>query len=297
MVKAKKAAGTLDPSYVTWPDPTVRPNLYMAITAISAWALQEWRDTAPERVDAALARAERYLLDEGKVSPGTCEECYAHAYRLMYFASRKDVSRMNRLVRSLAELQDRDGFWGHEYPSAFATAAVVRCLTTARRAGAEVPEPVLQRAAEALLKTRGEGGRQAYRFEAGKGPSSIKNSMGRISSAELALYECGRGSIENVALGVVEYWNYRERLEAIRVCDNHADEELAGFFYFNSVFHTLEAVLSLPEGQRPYYVRRFREQMIGLAEPDGSYLDSHELGKSYGTAMALIILKRIGGTR
>jgi hypothetical protein len=200
---------------------------------------------------------------------------------------------MNRLVRRLADLQDRDGFWGHEYPSAFATAAIVHILVEARKAGADVPEAIFRRAADALLKTRAEDGRQAYRHEPGKGMSSEKNSMGRTASCELALLECGRGSLTDVAAGVDAYWKHRARLEAVRLADNHADEELAGFFYFNAVFNTLEAARALEEPQRRGHLEKFRAQVLALPEPDGSFVDSHELGKSYGTAMALQILRRL----
>jgi hypothetical protein len=200
---------------------------------------------------------------------------------------------MNRLVKRLADLQDRDGFWGHEYPSAFATAAIVHILVEARKAGAEVPEGIFRRAAEALLKTRAEDGRQAYRHEPGKGMSSEKNSMGRTASSELALLECGRGSLTDVAAGVDAYWRHLARLEAVRLADNHADEELAGFFYFNSVYNTLEAARALDEPLRGSHLEKFRAQLRAIPEPDGSFVDSHELGKSYGTAMALLILRRL----
>ncbi len=290
MIRRKKAEGTLDPAYVSWPDTSHHPNVFMAVTALAALALLERREAAPARIDAALERAERYLRDEANLAPDRCEECYAQAYRLLYFAARKDAPRMNRIVRRLAEIQDADGFWGHEYPSAFATAAVVRCLVLARKAGAEVPEPLFRRAAEALLRTRNEDGRQDYRHEPGKPRSSEKDSMGRTASSELALLECGRGALENVAAGLEAYWRHRDRLEAVRLCDNHADGELAGFFYFNSVFHTLEAARALPEPAA--HLERFRRQALAAQEPDGSFLDSHELGKSYGTAMALLVLRR-----
>jgi hypothetical protein len=32
--------------------------------------------------------------------------------------------------------------------------------------------------------------------------------------------------------------------------------------------------------------------VLSIPEFDGSFIDSHELGKSYGTAMALLVLKR-----
>jgi hypothetical protein len=293
MIRSRTKDGLLEPGYASWPDVGLHPNVFVAVTALSALALTEWRDVAPARIDPAVARAELFLRDDDNLSPARCEACYADTYRLLYFAGRRDVPRMNRMVSRLAELQDRDGFWSHEYPSAFATAAVVRCLVLAKQAGADVPDPLLRRAAEAILKTRGEGGRQAYRDEPGKGAGSEKNSMGRTASSELALYACGRGSLENVAAGVDTYWKHLARLEAVRTCDNHADEELAGFFYFNAVLHTLEAARALTEPARGEHLRNFRAQILAIPEWDGSFVDSHELGKSYGTAMALLILNRV----
>ena len=293
MIRRRTQEGLLKPGYTSWPDTGHRPNVFMAMTALAARALLEWREVAPARIDEALVRAEPFLRNDGLVLHGECEACYAETYRLLYFEGRKDVPQMNRVVHRLRELQDRDGFWGHEYPSAFATAAVVRCLSLAKRSGADVPESMLQRAADALRKTRGEDGRQDYRHEPGKPHSSDKNSMGRTASSELALLECGRGSVEDVAAGVNAYWKHLARLEAIRTCDNHSDEELAGFFYFNSVFHTLEAARALPEPFRDDHLVKFRDQMLAIPEWDGSFIDSHELGKSYGTSMALLILRRV----
>jgi hypothetical protein len=293
MIRKRTSEGLLAPGYTSWPDTGHHPNVFVAMTALSARALLEWRDAAPERIDEAVARADRYLRKDDRILPDQCEACYAETYRLLFFEGRKDVAQMNRVVHRLADLQDRDGFWGHEYPSAFATAAVLRCLVLAKRAGADVSDSLLQRAADALLKTRQDDGRQDYRHEPGKPHSSPKNAMGRTASSELALYDCGRGSLSDVAAGVDVYWKHLARLEAVRTCDNHADEELAGFFYFNSVFHTLEAARVLPEPFRDSHLAKFRAQILAVPEWDGSFIDSHELGKSYGTAMGLLILRRV----
>jgi hypothetical protein len=293
MIKRRIQEGLLDPGYKVWPDTTLRPNLYIAITALSALALAEWRDAAPERIDRALRRAEAYFEDDSRVATGRCEECFAELFRLLYYTKTKDVPRMNRILSRLGKLQDADGFWGHEYPSAFATGAIVHAIAGAKRAGADVPGALLGRAADALERTRREGLRQDYRHEPGKPQSSEKNSSGRTALAELALVECGRSSIENVARGVDVYWKHVSALEAIRACDNHADEELAGFFFFYCVYHSLEAARALEEPARGRHLEKFRAQILSLPEMDGSFVDSHELGKSYGTAMALLILKRL----
>jgi len=44
---------------------------------------------------------------------------------------------------------------------------------------------------------------------------------------------------------------------------------------------------------RGEHLAKFRAQILAIPERDGSFVDSHDLGKSYGTAMALLILGRV----
>jgi hypothetical protein len=283
--------GWRDARYAYWPDPKILPNVWGAVTALAALALLEWRDLAPDRVDAALRRADAALRDDGRLARGQNEECYAHAFRLLYFARRKDRAALDRVVTRLAAMQDAAGHWAHEYANPFSTAVVVHALAEARRAGADVPDVLFRRGADALLAKRGERGRQPYRVE-DAGPDSEKNSMSRSALCDLALFECGRASLGDVARAVESFWKFADRLEAVRLCDYHSDGRLAGFFYFHASFHTLEAVRALEPAARGDSFRRFRERMAAIPEWDGSFLDSHEIGKSYGTAMALLILSR-----
>jgi hypothetical protein len=282
--------GWRDARYAFWPTPEILPNVWTAVTALAALALAEWRDTAPDRIDAALRRADAFLRDDEHVAPGKNEECYAQAFRLHYFARTGDRAALQRVVARLAAMQDRDGHWPHEYQNPFATAAVVHALSVARRAGADVPDALFSRAADAIRSTRGDRGRQSYRV--GEPPDGDKNSMSRTALCELALHECGRGPLEGVAGGVADYWTFVERLEAVRLCDYHSDGRLAGFFFFHAGFHTIEAARALEGAPRAESLKRFRERMLAIPEWDGSFVDSHELGKSYGTAMALLILSR-----
>jgi hypothetical protein len=280
-----------DSRYAYWPDPKILPNVWMAVTALSALALLEWRDLEPERVDAALKRADACLRDESRLNPDQHEEIYAHAFRLHYFAARKDPAMLGRIVKRVVAMQDPQGFWEHEYPNPFVTGVVVHALSTARQAGADVPGPVFRQAADALFSTRGSGGRQTYRLD-GQPPDNEKSSMSRTAICELALHECGKLDLKDVAAGVEAYWKFVDRLEAVRLCDYHSDGRLAGFFYFHAGFHTLEAARALDGPARESTGRRFRERLLADAEWDGSYVDSHEIGKSYGTAMALLMFGR-----
>ncbi len=279
-----------DSRYVYCPDPEILPNVLMAVTALAALALAEWRDLDPKGIDPALARADAFVRDDRTLHRGKNEECYAEAYRLLYFAHRKDAKAMNASVERLAAIQDAGGHWAHEYPNPFATAAVVHSLTLAKRAGADVPDKVFRLAGEGLARDRSANG---LRWAYARGPaSSERNSMARAAMGELAFHEVGKTGLESVGAAVDSYWKHLDRLETVRTADFHADEELGGFFFFHGVFHACEAALALPEEKRREHLRRFREQMLAIPEIDGSYVDSHELGKGYGTAMALLVLRR-----
>jgi hypothetical protein len=284
LLRAQREDGSWrDARYAYWPDERILPNVWGAVTALAALALLEWGGA-----DEAVAKADAFLKDPANFARDQHEECYAHAFRLRYFARRGDTTSMAKVVARLAAIQEDEGFWAHEYANAFSTAAVVNALAVARAAGADVPDYLLQRAADALLSERDPQGRQPYRV--GQKPDNDKSTSARTAMCELALRHAGRPG--DVAGGVDRYWAFQKRMEGVRLYDYHSDGRLAGFFFFHAGFHTLEAARTLPEPARGESLRRFREMLIQIPEIDGSFLDSHELGKSYGSAVALLMLAR-----
>jgi hypothetical protein len=72
--------------------------------------------------------------------------------------------------------------------------------------------------------------------------------------------------------------------------DFHSDGELGGFFFCTPCSTRAKVVASCGRGQGAHW-QRFSELLQQIPEVDGSFLDSHELGRSYGTAMALLTLR------
>ena len=89
------------------------------------------------------------------------------------------------------------------------------------------------------------------------------------------------------------FWKFLDRIEKVRRNDFHSDGELAGFFFFHALFHTSEAARLLPDAMRADAERRLLTLLQRVPEMDGSFVDSHEIGRSYGTAMALLTLKNV----
>jgi hypothetical protein len=312
LLRMQRANGAWsDSRYAYWPAPDLTPNVWVAQTALACAALLEWRDLAPEAIDRALARGEAYIFDERHMARGFNEEIYADAYKLLYLCRKIDLSadaaerdaargRMNAVIRTLMPTQGQsgrgEGFWAHEYPNPFCTAAVMNSLELARERGATVPSAMMRRGAAALVRVRDDD-TGAFAYGARPRPSSPKDSMARSPICETAITWAGsdRGSPERVSRALANFWKYLPRLERIRKCDFHTDGELGGFFFWHGIFHTTEAIKSLPEPERSAHQRRMLEFLVTLGELDGSFVDSHEQGKSYGTAMALLALRNVLG--
>ncbi len=303
LAQQRDDGGFSDARYAYWPSSEITPNVWVAITAIACTALWEHRAAHPDlhaRIDRALARGEAYLLDEKHLNHGENEECYSDAYRLMYFARRANggdeavrqhaIAQMNAIVQNAAKIQKPSGFWAHEYENAFATGAVAQEVLAARAAGATVPIEVTDKAAQALISARHKNGAFVYGGAAGNGNTGLKDAAARMPVCEGTLLQLGRSDLDKVRFALQNFWDHMQNIEGVRRNDFHSDGELGGFFFFHAVFHASETARLLPDDERPAQWQRFLALLQQIPELDGSFLDSHEFGRSYGTAMALLTL-------
>jgi hypothetical protein len=285
----------------------------MAITALAASALLEWRDLAPAEVDAALARAESYLFGNGggRLNVGQNEECYAHSYRLLYLdralAQTEDdgqraelQQRMDGVVKELTATQRMGGQWAHEYDNAFCSAVALQALRLAKQDGVAVPDAAVTRGLDGLVAARYADGTYDYGGAGAKGKPSphkdhAKDSSGRMPVCEGELFAGGRSDVAALARALATYQQHYDRFEKVAKCDFHTDGELGGFFFFHDLYHASVAIELLPAAGRPPFRRWLLEKLAALPEIDGSFLDDHEIGKSCSTAYALLALKNLLG--
>lgn len=311
LVRAQTSSGAwTDTRYAYWPSPEILPNVRMAATSMAAAALLRWQPEASARwggalcasIERAVAAAEKFIADDANVAEGKNEEVYAQAFRLTFLVERlQNVRReeametlgplnkaLESAVKRLAAIQDAKGFWAHEYPNPFCTAAALGALRKARAAKHAVDDAVISRGCDALMSTRGERGRQAYGGRGG--PSPAKDSSCRSAMCEAVLLAEKRAESASFEEAVSDFFTYLGKQENVRVCDFHSDGELGGFFFWHGFYHTVEALDLLEPAKRAERRQAAREHLAKIAEIDGSFLDSHEMGKSYGTAMALMSL-------
>ncbi len=283
------------------------PNVYTAVTAIAGLAYIEMleRDSKDEAVRSALDAAIAYVLDDKHLNSEDKDELiWAHLYRVRlvcrmieFDAQRKEalIPELKRITGKMFAMQPEHGAWYHEYPNPFVSASVLIALKHAERHGAKVPDDVLARGFAALLRSRAKDG--GYSYGSSKRPAregKIPASAGRMPLAELARSIWGEGRREQLEAALKAAFKYHDEMGVVRKYDDHASRlGYGGFFFWYDMHGRSEAIEHLPGSRlRKKLLKQQRALVLSLPEIDGCFVDSHELGRVYGTAMALLCLSR-----
>lgn len=285
------------------------PNVHVAITALAAWAMLETMERTPgeERAaEACFERAVKYAFDDRHLNPDDQDELiWAYLYRARlaarWLALRPaDGERVRPLldgaIADLARMQPEDGAWFHEYANPFVIAACLLALSEAQKVGAVIPDGVGDRGVLALLRCRAEDGAITYGMpRRGRVRAQVQGGVGRMPLAEAALADWGHAEDGALARAVDASFEFHDELDQVRKYDDHASRYgYGGFFFWFDLHARIDAIARLgDESARQEARAAQRAQILALPEIDGCFVDSHEIGRVYGTAMALICLASI----
>jgi hypothetical protein len=116
---------------------------------------------------------------------------------------------------------------------------------------------------------------------------------------ELGLYLFGASDQDKLRAAVEAGQRHHGLLAAVRKYDDHADRHgYGGFFFWFDLLARAEAAARLDDAAaRLPLQRQMRALVLDLPEFDGAFVDSHELGRCYGTAMALLALDALAAAR
>lgn len=288
------------------------PNVYVAVTSLAGMALLEAIDVPAfaDRQDAlrdAVRRAIEYVGDDKNINFDDRDEIlWAQAYRIRLLARAKDkryseatAKRLQAAVEQLQALQLNTGTWFHEYANSFVTATALISLREALDAGAEVDMEKVTKGLKRLENQRLGNGAYPYATRRpGKNAQGSEKDMaasgGRLSICELARHVWNEVDAQVLTRAVELSLEHHPLLEKALKYDNHTSTyAYGGFFFWYDMQARSEAIGSLPVGEaRDLFAQQQRRIVRRLPEIDGCFVDSHELGRCYGTAMALLSLGR-----
>ncbi|MCH2183687.1 MAG: terpene cyclase/mutase family protein [Mariniblastus sp.] len=293
------------------------PNVHVAVTALVGMALLETKQALPdyrrEAVDRALLGCARFVSDPAHVNRADRDEilfAYAYSARLLARLKRAGDAApamesfpieklLQTCVNNLQNLQSKRGGWYHEYENPFVTATALCALHEAQEAGAQVDEAKIRSGVESLASDRGNLG--SYPYSSGRRRAARKETerdisaaAGRMPLCEVALRLWDGSDNARLQNAIEQSFRFQENLDVALKYDDHTSRlAYGGFFFWYDMRGRSEAISYVQDDElRRQMEQRQREIVMALPEIDGCFVDSHEIGRCYGTAMALLCLAR-----
>ena len=286
------------------------PNVHTAITSLVGLALldAERKSIDVEHINeirSAIDRIASYVANDANVNLKDRDEIlWAQAYRVRFLAAVQKQSgndsvflSLQMAVKQLENLQLSTGGWYHEYANSFVSATALTALFDASLVGVKVDSNKVTSGLKRLSSQRFANGAYPYatRDENGKNAGNdrdLAGGGGRISICELARRRWGQVSDEDFEAAVAKSMSYHDLLAKALKYDNHTSTlAYGGFFFWYDMQARSEAIglVADPDAKKKLAAQQ-RELIMNLPELDGCFVDSHELGRCYGTAMALLSL-------
>lgn len=287
------------------------PNVHVAVTALAGMAMHEAlsRNTSDSdkaaRLESAISKAADYVSDANNINESDRDELlWAYAYRVRFLAKlaandSKYQKNLQSMVENLERIQSKNGNWFHEYRNPFVTATALLALYEAKQGGVNVSQDVVDKGVAALKRDRFGNGAFPYSSSRGNNQAKaagdnrqIAASAGRMPLCELGLWVWKQSDDQALANALRLSFELNENLMVALKYDDHTSRmAYGGFFFWYDLRGRSEAMGYVDDSQlRMKFQKMQRELILTLPELDGCFVDSHELGRVYGTAMALLSL-------
>ncbi len=292
------------------------PNVHAAVTAITGMALLEQltKQTDPARraaIELAVVRAARFTADNSNLAFTDRDEIFwALAYRLELWAAiaRSNLTSISidesgptvsRCLDDLVKIQAKSGSWFHEYANPFVTATGVMALNRSQKDLSKSPHAfsALTNAVKSLMLQRQRSGSFPYLDTvAGQKPvpTKLAAAAGRMPLCEAALLVGGKSSVERLNAAIATSFGQHQNLDMAYKYDDHTDHwDYGGFFFWFDMWGRKQAIDLMPKSEaKTSFQQQLERIVISKSEVDGCFVDSHEIGRCYGTAMALMCLEK-----
>ena len=301
------------------------PNVHAAVTSLAGTVLlqelvRDSRNAVIEpgqraTVTAAVRSAISFVSNDKNINKADRDEIlWAYAYRLRFLIEAKyqmpDLGEklvlspealdqyIAEAVSALESVQSRRGSWYHEYNNPFVTATALLALHQAGDTGAKVDSEKVKKGVESLSRDRFGNGAFPYSSSRGGkrqnpgGKLDIAESAGRMPLCELGLWYWGSSTDDSLVRAVESSFDGQANLDRALKYDDHTSTlSYGGFFFWYDMRARSEAISRIKDAAvKTQFAKRQRAIIMALPEIDGCFVDSHELGRVYGTSMALLCL-------
>ncbi len=286
------------------------PNVHVAVTSLAAMALIESvpRSAPSDRpkILNALDKCCQFVTNEKNINRMDRDEIlWADAYRLRFLCRYQNLvdkpldEAIQHATTALEGLQSKRGGWYHEYENAFVTATALCALADALKSRATLDLNKVNQGVAALQSERNVNGTFPYSSRRRRAQVNLERlvpgSAGRMPICELALHLWDVSDQSRLESAIETSFAHHDKLAVALKYDNHTSTHAyGGFFFWYDMRSRTEAILALDNhAMRKKYLERQLALVMALPEIDGCFVDSHELGRCYGTAMALLCLAGI----
>ena len=112
---------------------------------------------------------------------------------------------------------------------------------------------------------------------------------------ELALLKFDQSDQQALTRAIERSFRSHRILDSARKYDNHTSNlAYGGFFFWYDMRSRSEAIVGVSKtAGRAEFQKAHKAIIMDLPELDGCFIDSHELGRVYGTAMAILSLANV----
>ncbi|MBI4583839.1 MAG: terpene cyclase/mutase family protein [Planctomycetes bacterium] len=299
-----------------------------AVTSLCVMALTELEGARPQ-VGSAIDRGERWLFENlPRLRRATGDALYnvwGHGYAIQALARLarrppQDEARLRKVrnliagqVDLLGRYETVDGGWGYydfnahtQKPTAdstsFTTATILVAFAEARDLGSTLPEKLVKRAADSIVRQRKPDFSYLYgeylKWRPMRGINRQGGSLGRSQACNLALRLWGDRAITDevmkTALDRLFARNLWLDIGRKRPIPHESWFQVAGYFFYYGHYYAALCLEKLPPAERPEYQAHLAAVLLRLQEKDGSWWDFpfYDYHQPYGTAYALLALRR-----
>ncbi len=251
------------------------------------------------QIEDSHARSVKYLEDYAHGKRFTRLDVFIAPYVLEYLLRLERIESATSIVKKLVALQLPDGSWSYRNDEAtsFNTAHVLIALHDAAARGVDVPKESVERGINALAAMRAESGVFPY-----APPSSFQwmttehGSIARDPLCETALLMGESSDQTNLQAALLRFTQMAHELrKPTKAYPDFFNKRGHGsYFFFYAHHHALRAAQLLEDEKlKSGVIELIRKEVLGAQEYDGTFIDHYLYGRSYGTAMALLILAAV----